>query len=178
MPAKGQLPYAKQRLLQLFTDHEIKIRVDEYGTLFIDHPVLLIWITQRPGYCDRGRWQVNAESRDPSKIHIDAYDGFPRYYFHVENCVSEVVEFREVRLRNADKVAKSNKSPLRMWCVYEHPEDFPEHYVAKLFEGANATDSMVMSKDYEIVAESMFEMGLSKLMRMPDDDPTILETWL
>jgi hypothetical protein len=50
-----------------------------------------IWVEARPGYCNRGRFLVNAETIDPAVLSIDWADGFPRYYFGVEACVSELL---------------------------------------------------------------------------------------
>ena len=41
-------------------------------------------------YCDRGRWLLNADSKDPTKITLDWADGFPRYYFEDECLLREM----------------------------------------------------------------------------------------
>jgi hypothetical protein len=72
---------------------------------------------------------------------------------------------------------------LRMWTVYKHPKDYPNSYVARLFEvdanGARPTPSIIVAPDLERLRDTLqFDMDLVKLMRSPEDDPVIVETWL
>jgi hypothetical protein len=73
-------------------------------------------------------------------------------------------------------------SVLRMWSVYRHPRDYPDKFVARLFEvdaaGSRATGSIVIAEKLERLQDEMMQMGLVKLMRSPGDDPVIVETWL
>jgi hypothetical protein len=72
--------------------------------------------------------------------------------------------------------------PLRMWTVYERPSDYPENYVARLFEvdaaGPHATENTVIAPDLEFLRALMIGMGLVKMVRDPNDDPVIVEVWL
>lgn len=56
-----------------------------------------IWVELRPTYCNRGTFLVNANSNDPARITIDWADGFPRYYFSAECCVSELLAWMAAR---------------------------------------------------------------------------------
>lgn len=59
-------------------------------------------IEQRPSYCDRGRFTVKAFSSDYSKFYIDESDCFPRYYFKMENLLSELkayIDFNKDKLK-------------------------------------------------------------------------------
>lgn len=71
---------------------------------------------------------------------------------------------------------------LRMWTVYKHPRDYPKSFVARLFEvdadGVRPTPNIVIAATLERLQDEMMEMGLVKLMRNPNDDPVIVETWL
>ena len=68
--------------------------------------------------------------------------------------------------------------PLRIWTIYDHPIDYPDCWVARLFEGTEPTGSIVCSTDLEMVRHEMFMMGLVCMPRDEDDDPKILENWL
>jgi hypothetical protein len=76
------------------------------------------------------------------------------------------------------------KAPLRMWTVYERPSDYPENYVARMFEvdgtGPRATDSIIIAKSLEQLREMLeFEMHLAVCIdRSPTDDPVVVEVWL
>lgn len=70
---------------------------------------------------------------------------------------------------------------LAIWTVYERPKDFPESYVARMWEvtaqGPQPTQTIVEG-DLEFVRAAMRAMGLVKLLRADGDDPVILETWM
>ena len=70
-----------------------------------------------------------------------------------------------------------------MWTVYDNPADYPGKFVARLFDiryGApRPTASIIVMEDLEKLRDVLqFEMGLVKLMRSPEDEPQIVETWL
>lgn len=55
-----------------------------------------ISVEARPHYCDRGRFIVKVDSLSMD-LEIDNQDLFPRYYFGVEACVSEIVAWMKAR---------------------------------------------------------------------------------
>jgi hypothetical protein len=70
---------------------------------------------------------------------------------------------------------------LSIWSVYDHPSDFPNLFVARRWL---ITPLPVATKDI-IVAANLNELrlmleraGLVQLMRSPQDDPKIVETWI
>ncbi|HET9538090.1 MAG TPA: hypothetical protein VFP43_22545 [Mesorhizobium sp.] len=72
---------------------------------------------------------------------------------------------------------------LRMWTVYDHPKDYPDCYVARMFEvdaeGPRATGSIIIMESLERLRDTLaFEMHLTPMKRNPEDDPVIVETWL
>ncbi len=68
---------------------------------------------------------------------------------------------------------------LSIWVVYDHPRDYPDCFVARCFIGEQPTPSIIVSTDLDRIRDVLEgEMGLVKLMRMPGDDPKIVETWL
>lgn len=71
---------------------------------------------------------------------------------------------------------------LKMWTVYNHPSDFPNSYVARLFRiGAGqaiATATVLLSDDLELLRKDLASAGLVRLSRAEGDDSVILETWL
>lgn len=48
----------------------------------------IIHAIQRPGYCDRGKFHVLVESEGVASL--DDQEGFPRYYFRLENLFDEM----------------------------------------------------------------------------------------
>lgn len=72
---------------------------------------------------------------------------------------------------------------LRMWTVYDHPKDFPDYFVARLYEvdgsGVRATESVIQAKNLDTLREMLLcDMHLTCLPRFANDDPAIVEVWL
>jgi hypothetical protein len=70
-----------------------------------------------------------------------------------------------------------------MWTIYDHPSDFPDKYVARLFEvdagGPRPTDNFIAVSDVEELRQMFLEhFALTCISRSPEDDPKIVETWL
>jgi hypothetical protein len=94
-------------------------------------------------------------------------------------------EFLARQVRDRDRRAVGETvTPLVMWTVYKHPNDYPGEYVAKKF--VIAEDSYQCSKesissrslrDVRNVLRSLYP-GLIQLNRPPDDEPHIVEVWL
>ena len=70
---------------------------------------------------------------------------------------------------------------LPMFVITDHPTDWPDFYVARLHLTLPEDVAMplaIMDPDLEALQETLEALGLTKVMRNPDDDPIILETWL
>ncbi len=72
---------------------------------------------------------------------------------------------------------------LEMVTVYDHPTDFPKHYVGRVWaassEGYYATGTVLCDEDLDNLRRRINEMGFgAKLDRSPGDDPKIMEVWL
>ena len=72
---------------------------------------------------------------------------------------------------NEDKI-------VRMWALHKHPSDFPDKYVARLFENETPTATVIAVSNYDDLAIQMMNMGLVRLDRSHDDPETLLEVWL
>lgn len=74
------------------------------------------------------------------------------------------------------------RDALRIWTVYDHPTDFPEHYVARLFlvtgKGSEATTITAINRDLKLLREQLERLGLTRLPRDPNDEPQIVESWV
>jgi len=71
---------------------------------------------------------------------------------------------------------------LAMWTVYDHPRDCPEHFIARRFEihawHIEPTLEVVIGEDLETVRRALVALGLVRVARSTQDDPSIVETWL
>ena len=72
-------------------------------------------------------------------------------------------------------------SRLPMFTITDHPSDWPNFYVARLWLTLPKAEPMplvIMDTDLERIQETMEALGLVKLMRSPDDNPIIVESWI
>ena len=74
---------------------------------------------------------------------------------------------------------------LPMWIVTDHPDDHPDHYVARRHEWHGGeirqylpTTMAIMHRDLETLRAELQSMGLTCIPRELGDDPVVVETWL
>jgi len=89
-------------------------------------------------------------------------------------------EIGQIHARMQD-ITKAGR--LSMWTVYDHPTDFPNCYVARLFDvsgkGIDPTSTVVISDDLEKIRHVMeVDLQLACLRRQAGDDAKIVETWV
>jgi hypothetical protein len=74
-----------------------------------------------------------------------------------------------------------DKSILQLFTVYRYPSDYPDKYVLRRWDigrnGSRAT-SWVRTADMLEEIRSFVPYGLCRMMRNPEDDPCIEETWI
>jgi hypothetical protein len=70
---------------------------------------------------------------------------------------------------------------LDMYVVYDHPRDFPNHFVVRHWlvdaDGGKPTDRCVIGRTLDEV-RSAIPAYCVRLERNPGDDPVIIESWL
>jgi hypothetical protein len=69
---------------------------------------------------------------------------------------------------------------LNGWTIYDHPLDYPNQFVARRWDFLTGKPSTEI-----IVADSLAELrtyfasiGLVTMLRQPEDDSVIIETWI
>ncbi len=70
---------------------------------------------------------------------------------------------------------------LPMVTIYAKPADYPNHYVARVWEakGSQPTNIIIKRKTLQEVKEDVKTAGFNvRLLRNRKDDPCIVETWL
>ena len=68
--------------------------------------------------------------------------------------------------------------PLKMWTIYERPTDYPNNFVARQWVLDKPTENIIMGPDIETLRGYFLEMGLTCVVRSPQDESQIVETWL
>ena len=67
---------------------------------------------------------------------------------------------------------------LEIWTVYDHPSDFPDKFVARLFLNDQPTTAVLVADDLKTIRGQLRNKGFTRLMRAEEDDPVIVETWI
>lgn len=69
-----------------------------------------------------------------------------------------------------------------IWVVYDHPTDYPDHFVARAHrvgvDGQRPTSKLIAAPTLESIRTSMVNLGLTCVQRNEEDDPVIVECWL
>lgn len=109
----------------------------------------------------------------------------PRHYIALHGLNAAVLPelgFAEVLMDSRPLQKQFIKNKLYVWTVYDHPSDYPFGFIARRFSvskgGPQPTDDVVMSEEVEAIRDTLSLQGLYRLDRSPEDDPTIVESWL
>lgn len=66
-----------------------------------------------------------------------------------------------------------------IWTIYDHPLDYPEHYIVRIWFGecphptAARCDTLDLARELVQTAGGVVCLG-----RLPDDDPKVVESWI
>lgn len=71
-----------------------------------------------------------------------------------------------------------NKNALKIWVVYDHPTDHPNHFIARLFLNDKPSRNYIATEKIETLRAILKDWGLYMLTRNENDDPIIVETWI
>ena len=80
-----------------------------------------------------------------------------------------------------DHIPIQTRRALQVWTVYDHPKDFPDHYVARASVNGVATDhyhTFETEAHLEGMRETFHKQGLVRVQRHHSDDAVIMEVWL
>lgn len=73
------------------------------------------------------------------------------------------------------------RDKLPMFVIYDHPSDFPDHYVARLWltlPEEKATYFTIRCTDLERIRDELRAAGMVCMGRTEGDDPQIIEVWI
>lgn len=62
--------------------------------------------------------------------------------------------------------------------VYDHPADYPDKFVARVFDLNRPTNMAAIADTYEELLEAIPTRSMARMERNPKDDPVIVETWI
>lgn len=65
-------------------------------------------------------------------------------------------------------------------CVYKHPEDYPDKCVARIFDGAKPTDTVITRNTVEEIRSDIMSRFPDKLpfARSKEDHKSVVESWI
>lgn len=64
-----------------------------------------------------------------------------------------------------------------LYCVYDHPSDYPDKYVTRAWLGNRSTETTFEADTLEEM-RTLKPDSMAIIPRMPDDDPVIVECWI
>lgn len=72
---------------------------------------------------------------------------------------------------------------LDTWTIYDHPSDYPDHWVVRPFRSEDGRVRPGMAKLADTLEEAralvpIDRFGLHRMEPSPGDDPVIAETWI
>lgn len=76
---------------------------------------------------------------------------------------------------NMGRIAAETRMPLV--CIYEHPADYPQQYVARLWDIQQPTNIVVLADTLDEIRQAVPE-GMVCIRRRERDDPCIVEVWI
>ncbi len=62
--------------------------------------------------------------------------------------------------------------------VWHGPDDYPEKYVARVYDVDRSTSLVAIADTYEELLEAIPTRQMVRLERTPKDNPAIVETWV
>lgn len=68
-----------------------------------------------------------------------------------------------------------------IWTIYDHPKDFPDHYVARQWwvdDKGGMAQEMLLKAETLPALRRMLPPGLYRLDASEGDDAVIVETWI
>lgn len=72
--------------------------------------------------------------------------------------------------------------PLKLFTIYDHPKDYPDHFVVRGFTIAGGVPipdkEPLLFKYLEVARQLMLGAGKHRLPPNPEDDPVIVESWI
>lgn len=72
---------------------------------------------------------------------------------------------------------ESDQDKFGLWTVYDHPLDYPKHYVTRRWTLTEPKECYQF-ETLEALREFLSNKGLVCLARFEQDDPKIIETWI
>ena len=76
------IPVLSLKTISKHSNLRLVVDVKHPDHLLFETDAIIGFIAMRPPMCDRGRWLLNADSKDSRILTIDHADRFPRYYFN------------------------------------------------------------------------------------------------
>lgn len=64
--------------------------------------------------------------------------------------------------------------------IYDHPKDFPDSYIGRVweFKVSRPTNVAISDTNLDAIREQLRMAGFTPFPRHPKDDPSIVEVWL
>ena len=71
---------------------------------------------------------------------------------------------------------------LSVWTIFDRPLDYPHGFIARKFnvkKGAvSPTKEIILGNDLEVIRNKLASQGLVAIPRSPEDNQSVVETWI
>lgn len=81
-------------------------------------------------------------------------------------------------IRRFDYARLVRQTTIPIITVYDHPQDYPDKFVARVFDMNRPTNMAAIADTYEELLEAIPTRNMARMERSPKDDPVIMETWI
>lgn len=70
-----------------------------------------------------------------------------------------------------------NSKHIRVWTIYDHPEDYPDSFIARKFLNNSPTDDIIVSDNLANIEQELEDMGYCELP-VHEPNPQIVSVWM
>lgn len=79
-----------------------------------------------------------------------------------------------------DSIVEADMSDLRLpvIAVYKHPDDYPDKYVARIFDTDKPTNAIVLRDSLIEIKRDIEKTGMTFLMRGAEDEPALVGAYV
>lgn len=83
----------------------------------------------------------------------------------------------DIRIKDFCKILNSNEFKMPIIVIYEKPKDYPNHYIARVWDADKPTNAVMIRDSLEEIRSEM-PCSFVKVNRFDKDDNCIIEVWV
>lgn len=84
---------------------------------------------------------------------------------------------KDIEVKTIEEM-KIRTTTMPLIAIHKHPKDYPDKYVARLFNLTRPTERILIRDTLEDLQKEVAKSGLFFAVRDEEDDPCIVGTWI